>query len=85
MTDYHRSAGRGGTGAVIGSKKLKGVVCTGSLPVGLTNKDGIAEINKMLGEFLKDHPMTHNMRSAGSSGAFMPNLISGDCCVKNYA
>jgi len=84
MTDYNRAAGRGGTGAVIGSKKLKGVVCTGNLPVELANKQGITDINKMLGEFLKDHPMTHNMRTAGSSGAFLPNLMSGDCCVKNY-
>ena len=85
MTDYHRSAGRGGTGAVVGSKKLKGVVCTGKLPVEFADKQGITDINKMLSEFLKDHPMTHNMRAAGSSGAFMANLISGDCCVKNYS
>ena len=85
MTDYHRSAGRGGTGAVIGSKKLKGVVCTGKLPVELANKQGITDLNKMLGEFLKDHPMTHNMRTAGSTGAFIPNLMSGDTCVKNYS
>jgi len=85
MTDYHRTAGRGGTGAVIGSKKLKGVVCTGDTPVPLKSKDGVKEINKMLAEFLREHPMTHNMRSAGSSGAFLPNLMSGDCCVQNYA
>ena len=85
MNDYHRAAGRGGSGAVIGSKNLKGVVCTGKLPVELSDKDAIVKLNKFLSEFLQDHPMYANMRTAGSSGAFMPNLISGDCCVKNYS
>ncbi|MCL1829464.1 MAG: hypothetical protein FWG32_08250 [Oscillospiraceae bacterium] len=85
MNDYHRAAGRGGTGAVIGSKKLKAVVCTGKLPLQLANKQGIIDLNKSLAEFLKDHPMYANMRTAGSTGAFMPNLISGDACVKNFS
>ncbi len=85
MNDYHRAAGRGGTGAVIGSKKLKGIVATGKLPVELADKASLVELNKKLADFLKDHPMMANMRSAGSSGAFMPNLMSGDTCVKNYA
>ena len=85
MNDYHRAAGRGGTGAVIGSKKLKGVVCTGKLPIEFADKQAITDLNKFLAEFLKDHPMNANMRTAGSTGAFMPNLISGDTCVKNFS
>jgi aldehyde:ferredoxin oxidoreductase len=85
MNDYHRAAGRGGTGAVIGSKMLKGVVCTGRLPVEPADKEGLVALNKKLSEFLKDHPMMANMRTAGSSGAFLPNLMSGDTCVKNYS
>jgi aldehyde:ferredoxin oxidoreductase len=85
MNDYHRAAGRGGTGAVIGSKKLKGVVAVGRLPVELADKGSLVELNKKLADFLKDHPMMANMRSSGSSGAFMPNLMSGDTCVKNYS
>ena len=85
MNDYHRAAGRGGTGAVVGSKKLKAVVCTGKLPVELADKKAIIETNKFLAEFLKGHPMYANMRTAGSSGAFMGNLMSGDCCVQNYS
>ena len=85
MNDYHRAAGRGGTGAVIGSKKLKGVVCTGKLPVELADKQAIIDLNKSLADFLKDHPMYANMRSAGSTGAFFANLISGDTGVRNYS
>ena len=85
MNDYHRAAGRGGTGAVIGSKKLKGVVCTGKLPLEFADKQAIIDLNKFLAEFLKDHPMYANMRTSGSTGAFIPNLMSGDTCVKNYS
>ncbi|NLM20408.1 MAG: hypothetical protein GX207_01485 [Peptococcaceae bacterium] len=85
LNDYSRAAGRGGTGAVIGSKKLKGVVCTGKLPIKIADKAGLTALNKSVAEFLKDHPMLANMRSAGSSGAFLPNLMSGDTCVKNYS
>ena len=85
MNDYHRAAGRGGTGAVIGSKKLKGVVCTGKQPVELADKQAVIDLNKSLAEFLKDHPMNANMRSAGSTGAFFANLMSGDTGVRNYS
>ena len=85
MNDYHRAAGRGGTGAVIGSKKLKGIVCTGRTPVQLADRTSLIELNKQLAEFLKPHPMLANMRGAGSSGAFIPNLMSGDTCVKNWS
>ncbi|NLL52324.1 MAG: hypothetical protein GX248_06420 [Peptococcaceae bacterium] len=85
LNDYSRAAGRGGTGAVIGSKKLKGVVCTGRLPIQIADKAGLTALNKSIAEFLKDHPMLANMRTAGSSGAFLPNLMSGDTCVKNYS
>jgi len=85
LNDYSRAAGRGGTGAVIGSKKLKGVVCTGKLPIKIADKAGLNALTKSVAEFLKDHPMMANMRSAGSTGAFLPNLMSGDTCVKNYS
>ena len=86
MNDYHRAAGRGGSGAVMGSKRLKGVVCTaGKQKVELANKQGILDINKNLIEFLKDHPAYTNFRTAGTSSALIANLLSGDCCVKNFS
>jgi aldehyde:ferredoxin oxidoreductase len=62
LNDYSRAAGRGGTGAVIGSKKLKGIVCTGKLPIELADKNALTELNRSISEFLKDHPMRANMR-----------------------
>jgi len=41
MTDKHRAAGRGGVGAVMGSKKLKAIVVKG------TKKAGVAEPEKL--------------------------------------
>lgn len=40
MNNRHRAAGRCGLGAVMGSKKLKAIVCSGSLPVPLADKRG---------------------------------------------
>ncbi|MDR0468426.1 MAG: aldehyde ferredoxin oxidoreductase, partial [Peptococcaceae bacterium] len=45
MNDGHRAAGRGGTGAVMGSKKLKAVVCRGSQSVSVSDPDEITNIN----------------------------------------
>jgi aldehyde:ferredoxin oxidoreductase len=38
MNDNHRAAGRGGTGAVMGSKKLKALVCRGSQKLEVKDK-----------------------------------------------
>jgi len=37
MTEIHRACGRGGSGAVMGSKKLKFVIVKGSKPLGIQN------------------------------------------------
>ncbi|MHA2021977.1 MAG: aldehyde ferredoxin oxidoreductase N-terminal domain-containing protein, partial [Candidatus Thorarchaeota archaeon] len=39
MTDKHRAAGRGGVGAVMGSKNLKAVVAKGTGSIGVDDKD----------------------------------------------
>ena len=43
MNDTHRAAGRCGLGAVMGSKRLKAVVCAGKMPVRLADAPGFHE------------------------------------------
>ncbi len=46
MNDTHRAAGRGGSGAVMGSKKLKALVVRGKHKIEVKDKDAIIRMNK---------------------------------------
>jgi aldehyde:ferredoxin oxidoreductase len=43
MNNKHRAAGRCGLGAVMGSKRLKAIACSGSEPVHITNETGFRQ------------------------------------------
>lgn len=49
--DKHRQYGRGGAGAVMGSKNLKAIVADGNLPISYSDEDLFKEVNK---QFTKD-------------------------------
>jgi len=46
MNNGHRAAGRGGSGAVMGSKNLKALVCRGNYKATVDSADAITAINK---------------------------------------
>jgi aldehyde:ferredoxin oxidoreductase len=39
MNNKHRAAGRGGLGAVMGAKRLKGIACSGNMPIQIAHVD----------------------------------------------
>lgn len=53
-----RAAGRGGTGAVMGAKNIKAIVCSGKLSVVSKDKAKTKQLNKAWIKFLKAHPLT---------------------------
>ncbi len=53
-----RAAGRGGVGAVFGSKNLKGIVAYGNKTYEAYDKEKLVEHNKVWVKRLKDHPTT---------------------------
>lgn len=55
MTD-HRAAGRGGTGAVMGSKNLKAIIVTGDSSVKVRDEGALKEIAKGLLKELRKNP-----------------------------
>jgi aldehyde:ferredoxin oxidoreductase len=59
MTDKHRAAGRGGVGAVMGSKNLKAVVAKGTGSVGVDDKDRLTEAVKRARRLLKKNAVTN--------------------------
>lgn len=58
MNDKHRAAGRGGLGAVMGSKKLKAVVVKGTGSIGVARPEGFMNAIENARNILKAHPVT---------------------------
>jgi aldehyde:ferredoxin oxidoreductase len=87
MNDTHRAAGRGGTGAVMGSKKLKAVVVRGDYKIAPADRDALVAQNKATMEWEKG-PMAMfvGMFGDGGTGAFYESsVMTGDASVKNWA
>ncbi len=82
-----RAAGRGGLGAVMGSKGVKAIVVddTGAQGVEIADKDALKEANKRWVEILKSHPVTsQGLPSYGT--AILINIINeaGALPTKNF-
>ncbi len=82
-----RAAGRGGLGAVMGSKKIKAIVVddSGSASVDVADKDAFKEASKRWTEILKGHPVTsQGLPSFGT--AILINIINeaGALPTKNF-
>jgi aldehyde:ferredoxin oxidoreductase len=85
MNEKDRAAGRGGVGAVMGSKNLKAVVVRGNSPVPIADKKRFREIqNRIVPPFtktLKDSPL----RKHGTIGVVTPITQSkGVLPTKNF-
>lgn len=80
-----RTAGRGGIGAVWGSKKLKAVVVHGSNKLSLANEFAYKKVNKQFLDVLRGHPVTGTgMGLYGTS--ILVNIVNkhGVLPVKNF-
>ncbi|MCX8204140.1 MAG: orotidine 5'-phosphate decarboxylase [Candidatus Nezhaarchaeota archaeon] len=58
MSDFHRAAGRGGLGAVMGSKGLKAVAASGSTPITVANPHAFKREVERARQVLRGHPLT---------------------------
>lgn len=90
MNDGHRAAGRGGAGAVMGSKKLKAIACRGTLDVPIADKAALMALNRKVAEIIRNPPEAQagyvNSRKAyGTTILTMGSAMSGDSPVKNWA
>ncbi|MCL1828063.1 MAG: hypothetical protein FWG32_01055 [Oscillospiraceae bacterium] len=89
MNDSHRAAGRGGSGAVMGSKNLKALVCRGSAKIEVKNKDEVIALNKEIADWEKNGPIADSIvklfSNHGTGGLYAGSVLSGDASVKNWA
>ena len=87
MNDTHRAAGRGGTGAVMGSKKLKAVVVKGNVPVEVADRPSLMAVNKEAATWQKEGPTApvfSSMGQYGTGGTYESCMLVGDGSIKNW-
>lgn len=84
INDGHRAPGRGGGGAVMGSKKLKAIAVrgTGEIPVKYPEK--VLETNKKISEAMKDSQLAYAFGTWGTGVGTPASALSGDSPVKNW-
>lgn len=85
MNDLDRAAGRGGIGAVMGSKNLKAVVVKGSKKVSLFDEERVKKVSSEKIKILREDPVAGGgLPSYGS--AVLVNIIneSGVLPVRNF-
>ncbi|NLA86772.1 MAG: aldehyde ferredoxin oxidoreductase, partial [Clostridiales bacterium] len=88
MNDTHRAAGRGGTGAVMGSKKLKALVVRGDFKVEAKDREAVMALNKETIKWEREGPVApvYNMfTNHGTGGSYESSIYAGDASVKNWA
>lgn len=80
-----RAAGRGGVGAVFGSKNLKGIVAYGNQTYDAFNKEKLVEHNKVWVKRLKDHPTTGvQLPKLGTAALIAPMHAKHLLATHNY-
>lgn len=84
INDGHRALGRGGGGAVMGSKMLKAVAVRGTGTVEAANPDKVVEINKRISEFMKESPVANAFAEYGTGVGTAASALNGDSPVKNW-
>ena len=67
-----RTFGRGGAGAVMGSKNLKGIVASGSLKLSLADQQAFEDVKKSIRENVKNNPKWAEDRRRFGTGSDMP-------------
>lgn len=84
INDGHRAPGRGGGGAVMGSKNLKAILVRGTGEVQVHNKERLQEINRLVIKNMKELPATKPFSEYGTGNSTPSSALSGDSPVMNW-
>ncbi len=86
IVSEERAAGRGGLGAVMGSKNLKAVVAEGTYTPQAFNKEKLKKISKKWVKKLKEHPFTgEQLTKLGTSGLISKMNFKKILATKNFS
>ncbi|MBU1275442.1 MAG: aldehyde ferredoxin oxidoreductase family protein [Proteobacteria bacterium] len=85
MTDKHRSAGRGGGGALMGSKNLKAIAVSGSAPTLVADQAALEKASDQAKAEIKNEPFTAGLLSPfGTPGFYNSISATGTLPTKNW-
>ncbi len=87
MNDRGRAAARSGLGAVMGSKNLKAVACTGSMRPEVLDRAAIKAMMKEMIRETKENPsgMFFGLTHGGTPGAMIMHMHDHDVPIKNWS
>lgn len=84
INDGHRAPGRGGGGAVMGSKNLKAIAVRGTGEIPVANPEKLTEVNKGISAFMKESQTAYAFGTWGTGVGTPASALSGDSPVKNW-
>jgi len=87
INDSGRAAARSGLGAVMGSKNLKAIACSGTLRPDIYDKPEVSRLVKEMMAMAKSNPsgMYLGLSSTGTPGAMIPHMMEHDVPIKNWS
>lgn len=86
MNDYGRAAGRSGLGAVMGSKKVKGILVRGSAKIPPFDREMLVQTNKEIQVmFNKNIDLARPWQLYGTTSITESAHLNGDTPIKNWA
>ncbi len=84
ISDRGRAAGRGGMGAVMGSKNLKAIVARGKQRIEVKNKEDLSKVVEEASEKMFGETAIQMYKALGTSGYMETSEAYGDNTVKYY-
>lgn len=85
MNDYGRAAGRSGLGAVMGSKKLKGIIVRGTKKIEVFDRNSLISLIKEIQiNFNKNIDLARPWQLYGTTAITESSHLNGDTPIKNW-
>jgi len=84
MNGLYDAAGRGGLGAVMGSKRLKAIAVRGSGKIGIADPEKLRELRKRLAGNIEKVEILKGWREAGTGFDMDTGVMIGDVPIRNW-
>ncbi|MBA7598310.1 putative oxidoreductase YdhV [subsurface metagenome] len=84
VNDLRHFAGRGGLGAVMGSKNLKGIAVRGHNPPAMADPEAIKTLAKWFRDIVTTHPFVSDFHEEGTLGGIPAYSRVGGLPTRNY-
>ncbi|MEE8370154.1 MAG: aldehyde ferredoxin oxidoreductase C-terminal domain-containing protein, partial [Dehalococcoidia bacterium] len=84
INDLRNAAGRGGLGAVMGSKNLKGIAAKGRKTPDMADPGKIREMAKWMNDGVINRGVARNMHELGTGIGLPGRIVTGDLAMRNW-